>query len=79
MVVQVHLHTTLRRRGPGGPVRHLAVELPACATLADLLEVLEIRPEAGAVLLVVEGGTAEPSRMLQEGDEVHLIPALSGG
>jgi len=79
LVVQVHLHTTLRRRGPGGVVRQLEVELPAGGTLADLLEALELRPEPGAVLLVVNGGTADPSLRLRAGDEVHLIPALSGG
>jgi len=79
LVVQVHLHTTLRRRGPGGVVRQLEVELPEAGTLADLLARLELKPETGAVLLVVNGATAEPSLRLRAGDEVHLIPALSGG
>jgi sulfur carrier protein ThiS len=75
----VHLHTTLRRRGPGGVVRQLETELPEGGTLADLLASLELKPEAGAVLLVVNGATADPSLRLRAGDEVHLIPALSGG
>jgi len=77
LVVQVHLHTSLRRRTPGGIVRQLAAELPDGATLGGLLGVLDIKPKG--LLLVVNGRTAEPSLVLEEGDEVHLIPALSGG
>ena len=60
-------------------VRHLEVDLAEPGTLADLMDVLEIGPEAGALLLVVNGITAESSRQLEPGDEVHLVPALSGG
>lgn len=75
----MRLHTTLQRRTPGGMVRHLEVQLPERSVLADLLAALEIRQDLKGVLLVVNGRTAEPSKVLEEGDDVHLIPAISGG
>ena len=79
MVVKVCLHTSLQRRTAAGPVRHLEVELPAAATLADLLAALDIRNDLKTLLLVVNGRTADPRQKLKEADDVHLIPALSGG
>ena len=79
MVVKVCLHTTLQRRTAAGPVRHLELELPAAATLADLLAALDIRGDLKGLLLVVNGRTADPRQELKEADDVHLIPALSGG
>jgi len=76
--VRVHLHTSLRRRGPEGPVRMLEVDLPAGATLAELLRALDFQGEKH-LLLVVNGRTAQPAQALGDADEVHLIPALSGG
>jgi len=58
-------------------VREIEVEMPAGATLDDLLRTLAIRPEG--LVLVVDGRTAEGSQVLDGADEVHLIPALSGG
>lgn len=77
--MRVHLHTSLQRPGPAGPVRRLEVDLPAHGTLADLLAMLDLRPDPKGLLLVVNGRTAGPERVLAQGDEVHLIPAISGG
>jgi len=79
LVVTVHLHTTLQRRTPTGALRRLQVTLPAGGTLGDLLARLEVDPQPEAVLLVVNGRQADAGQALAEGDEVHLIPALSGG
>jgi sulfur carrier protein ThiS len=79
LVVKVCLHTSLQRRTAAGPVRHLDVELPAAATLADLLAALDIRTDLKTLLRVVNGRTADPRQVLEEADDVHLIPALSGG
>jgi molybdopterin converting factor small subunit len=53
--------------------------LPPVSTLADLLSALAIKPDQEATLLVINGRTADPEQALKDGDEVHLIPALSGG
>ena len=79
MVVTVHLHTTLQRQMPKGAVRRLEVTLPAGSTLADLLVRLEVEPNQDSILLVINGRQADASQALAGGDEVHLIPALSGG
>ena len=77
--MKVHLHTTLQRRTPEGMVRRLDVTLPSASAVADLLSALAIEADQEATLLVVNGRTAEPMQALQDGDEVHLIPAISGG
>ena len=79
MVVRVHLHTTLQRQTPEGIVRRLDVTLPPISTLGDLLSNLAIKTDDEATLLVVNGHTADTVQALQDGDEVHLIPAMSGG
>ena len=60
-------------------VRRLDVTLPPISTLADLLSALAIKADDEATLLVINGHTADPLQALQNGDEVHLIPAMSGG
>lgn len=77
--MRVHLHTTLQRQTPEGMLRRLDMTLPPVSTLADLLTALAIAPDQEATLLVVNGRTAEPEQALKDGDEVHLIPAISGG
>jgi molybdopterin converting factor small subunit len=79
LVVNVRLHTTLQRRTGGRAARVLAMELPEGATLAGLLAQLGLPVGNSEILLVVNGRTADAGQGLAEGDEVHLIPALSGG
>jgi molybdopterin converting factor small subunit len=40
---------------------------------------LEIQLDVENTLLVVNGHTAELDQQLADGDQVHLIPAISGG
>jgi sulfur carrier protein ThiS len=79
LVITVHLHTTLQRRTPEGPQRRLEVTLRPGGRLADVLEQLGLSPDDESILLVVNARVAGPDQALVEGDEVHLIPALSGG
>ncbi len=55
------------------------VALLSGSTLADLIEDLGIEMPLEGMLLVVNGRTASPGHILQEGDQVHLMPAISGG
>jgi sulfur carrier protein ThiS len=77
--VTVHLHTILQRQTPEGLVGRLAISLPEDTTMAGLLDFLEIELEPEHLLLVVNGRMAELQRVLQEGDQVNLMPAISGG
>ena len=79
MNVTVHLHTILQRQTPEGLVGQLAVSLPEDTTMAGLLNFLEIELAPDHLLLVVNGRTAELQHILQDGDQVNLMPAISGG
>ncbi len=79
MKVTVHLHTILQRQTPEGPQRRMDVALLSGSTLADLIEDLGIEMPLEGMLLVVNGRTAPSNHILNEGDQVHLMPAISGG
>lgn len=79
LTVSVHLHTTLQRRTPDGWLRRLDVTVPSGSTLADLLDRLALPRRDDSVLLVINGRQADAAQVLRDADEVHLIPALSGG
>jgi molybdopterin converting factor small subunit len=55
------------------------VALPLGSTLADLLDHLALPRGDDSVLFVINGRQADAAQVLQDADEVHLIPALSGG
>jgi sulfur carrier protein ThiS len=79
MRVSVHLHTILQKQTDHGLVDRLEVELPVGSRVADLLGKLEIEIHPDSLLLAVNGRVAEPERFLEDGDEVNLMPAISGG
>ncbi len=79
MIITVHLHTIYQLASPNGPVRLLEMDLPEGSPLAALLSRIPLEPDPETTLLVVNGRLAEMETILCEGDEVHIIPALSGG
>lgn len=54
------------------------MDLDPGARVEDLLASLDLADQGG-LMLVVNGRTAKLTQELEDGDEVHLIPALSGG
>lgn len=79
ITVTVHLHTILQRQTPDGLVSRLELEIPSGSSLADLLQYLAIDLEPEHLLLVINGRMAELNRTLHTGDQVNLMPAISGG
>ena len=79
MVVTVRLHTTLRRESPEGVVDRLTLDLAPGATVQTVIDSLGISLREDAILLVLNGRIADVHSALNEGDEVRLIPAMSGG
>jgi molybdopterin converting factor small subunit len=79
VVVTVRLHTTLRRETPQGIVDRLELQLGEGSTVRTVVDSLEISLREDAILLVVNGKIADVETPLAEGDEVRLIPAMSGG
>jgi molybdopterin converting factor small subunit len=77
--IDVFLHTTLQQHTPSGTISQLTIDLPSKGTLATLLSLLDIHLNIDDILLVVNGRTAELDQQLLDGDQVHLIPAISGG
>lgn len=65
-------------------LRHDSLELPAGATVADLSEAIRARfpnlaPPDVRIVVAVNTDYAEPETELHEGDDVCLIPPVSGG
>ncbi len=79
MIVTVHLHTTLQQQTPDGPRRQVELNLPDGLALVDLIQRLDIEIDPDETLLIINGRMAELSQPVSDGDQVHLIPAISGG
>jgi molybdopterin converting factor small subunit len=77
--VIAHLHTTLQKETPEGPIRVVLAELGPGARVIDLINQLEIVVDEVNTLFVIRGQIVEKDQKLSEGDEVHFIPAISGG
>jgi sulfur carrier protein ThiS len=77
--VEVHLFANLADYRPPGARDGVArIELPAAATLDDLLHRLGI-PDELPRLLLVNGHDVEPTARLSPGDVVSVLPPLAGG
>jgi MoaE-MoaD fusion protein len=76
MRVTVRLFAGLRERA-GAAERVL--ELPAGSRLADVWAPLGLGEEPGGLLYAVNKDYASGDRLLSDGDEVALIPPVSGG
>jgi sulfur carrier protein ThiS len=79
MQITVHLHTILQKQRDHSLVDQLQLDLPSGTTLAELLDDLKIELSADALLMAVNGRMAGPERVLEDGDQVNLMPAISGG
>jgi molybdopterin synthase catalytic subunit len=74
--VHVRLFAALRERAGSGSVD---VELPEGAVLGDVWPVLGLGEEPDGLLYALNRAYAEPSTRLAAGDEVAVIPPVSGG
>jgi molybdopterin synthase catalytic subunit len=74
--VSIRLFAGLRERAGTGARR---LELPEGATLADVWGELELGDEPAGLLYAVNKRYAETDTRLADGDEVALIPPVSGG
>jgi sulfur carrier protein ThiS len=77
--VTVHLHTILQRRTPAGMLDRLEVELPGGSRVQDLVRQIHIELDLDYLLLAVNGRVVVPEHILQDGDQVNVMPAISGG
>jgi sulfur carrier protein ThiS len=77
--VTVHLHTILQRQTPDALLSRLEVDIASGSSLADLVHYLEVDLDPEHLLLAVNGRVASMEQTLQDGDQVNLMPAISGG
>ena len=68
--------------GPGA--REISLELPSGATVGDLTDAVRLRypmlaPPDVKIVVAVNADYAEPEDILKPGDDVCLIPPVSGG
>ena len=79
MEVSVYLNTILGRETPDGALRKLVVELPDNSSVEDFVQQLGIELSLDALWLIVNGRLVDERSILQQGDRVRLMPAISGG
>jgi sulfur carrier protein ThiS len=77
--VTVHLHTILQHQTPDALLSQLEVEIASGCSLADLVHYLEVDLDPEHLLLAINGRVASMEQTLQDGDQVNLMPAISGG
>jgi len=76
MKVAVRLFAGLRELAGA---RALEIDLPTGAVAADVWPALNLGDEPAGLLVAINKGYADPGTALSEGDEVALIPPVSGG
>lgn len=76
MLVRVRLFAILRERAGAD---ELELELPEHARVSDALDQVKGLTEGVPVVMAVNQDYAEPSIILHSGDEIALIPPVSGG
>jgi MoaE-MoaD fusion protein len=74
MLVSVRLFAGLRERAGSDRIE---VDLPDAATVADLLAALELAPRS--CVAAINREYADPEARIAPGDEVALVPPVSGG
>ena len=81
MELKVRLFALYRERAG---TREFSIEMPAGATVADLTDAVRVRyprlaPPEVKIVVAVNADYAEPEDVLKPGDDVCLIPPVSGG
>ena len=77
MQVHLQLYSILRDKLPPEAKGRAVLRLDEAATLADLLDELDIKRRV--VISVNEAHETDKSRQLQDGDQVKIFSSVSGG
>jgi sulfur carrier protein ThiS len=79
MRITVHLHTILVLRNAQGIVSQLEIDVPEACAVEHLIQRLNIPLPLEALMLAVNGRVATDGQRLQDGDQINIMPAISGG
>lgn len=78
MVIEVRLHTVLRKYGVQSPSGMINMEVPEATNVQDLIEMLDINLEE-VKLVMVNGQDAGLETTLVDGDRIGLFPPSEDG
>ena len=78
LIVQCRLVGELRRYLPGGERGEGPMQMPASATVDDLLRTLGI-PQRELLIVGINGTMAPHDVALTDGDEVTIVAPMEGG
>lgn len=79
MTINVQLHTIYQKQTQEGLVSKIELPFIKNQTLEMVISLLDIKLSEGSTLLVVNGKIREMHYLIQDGDSIHIIPAISGG
>ena len=79
MSIRVHLHTIYQKKTDNGLINKYELPYLQNQTMEMVIHLLDLDIPEDSSLLVVNGKIAELDYIIQDGDHIHLIPAISGG
>lgn len=77
--VVVHLHTVYQKKTEQGMVRRIEFEISSRLPVFRLLQELQVEIATDNTLIVVNGKSESIYYEIKPNDEIHVIPAISGG
>ena len=78
MRLEVRLYATLRRYAPSAAEGVLTLDMPEGSKAADAIAKAEVNPDEVRIILI-NGVSSSPERVLGDGDRLGLFPAVGGG
>jgi sulfur carrier protein ThiS len=78
MRIEVRLYATLRRYAPSAAEGVLTLDVPEGGRAADAIAKAGIDADEVHIVLI-NGASSPPDRVLGEGDRLGLFPAIGGG
>lgn len=79
IIIHVHLHTALRNHPLADEKGVVRLSAPDGAVIENVLEQLGITLKQDSLILVINHCIADVRDALHDGDQLDIIPAISGG
>jgi len=79
MQVLVKLHTNLKDKIPHNSGNPFYLTLPIGADISEVISELQIQYNPEYIMIVLNGRLSDLDSLLNDGDRVDIIPAISGG
>lgn len=79
LTIRVALHTVLEQYSPALERGAFTITVTRGATVRGVLDQLGIKAPVESLILVINHHVVEPGTTLCEGDQLDIIPAISGG